>query len=188
MPPIPEAQWTDDQKRSAQRIMSGPRGDLRGPFIPLMRSPELMDRIQAVGEYLRFGMDLSAPLREMAILMTARWANCEYEFQAHRLVGLKAGLQSSKIDAIGAGRRPDDLTSEEALIHDVVSEVLATGTLSDATYARAKDALGERGVVDIVALPGYYFMLALVLNTARSPIVNPDCGPFAQGVDWPRKA
>ena len=187
LPPIADAGLTPAQQRAAVGIRSGPRGNLRGPFVPLLRSPELMDRIQALGAHIRFGTKLTAPARELAILLTARWANCEYEFQAHRKVGLEAGLASAKIDAVGLGRTPEGLTAEETLVHDVVTELLSAGALSDATWARGIEGLGEAGLVDLLALPGYYFMLALVLNSARTPQTGGDPGPFATDQAWPSK-
>lgn len=178
LPPIADADLDAAQRAVVEKIAAGPRGGLKGPFIPLLRSPELADRIQHLGAYLRFGGPLEQPLKELAILLTARWGGCEYEWQAHRALARKAGLDVAKIDAIGEGRRPEALTDDEALVHDTVTELLATGTLSDDAYARAKAAFGENGVVDLVTLPGYYFMLALVLNVARTPLSDVEKGPF----------
>lgn len=187
LPPLADAEMDDAQRAVVEKIAAGPRGGLKGPFIPLLRSPDLADRIQNVGAYLRFGGPLDQRLKELAILLTARWGNCEYEWQAHRALARKAGLDVAKIDAIGEGKRPETLSEDEALVHDTVTELLATGTLTDASYARARDAFGEAGVIDLVTLPGYYFMLALVLNVARTPLSDVEKGPFAASDGFPWK-
>ncbi len=160
-------------------LTSTPRGAPRagGPFVPLLRSPELMDRLQAVGEYLRFHNSVPQKLVEMAILMTARQWTQQYEWNAHHPLALKAGLKTEIAAAIATGRHPDGMTDDEDMIYNFVSELLENRSVSDPTYARVLAKFGERGVVDTTGLVGYYSTLAGILNVARSPAQSDSTAP-----------
>lgn len=170
MPRIPPEQMTPEQKEAAAEIAAGPRGELRGPFIALLRSPGLMRPLQKVGEYLRFRSPVPRPLMEMATLMAARHWTSQYEWQSHYRHAMKAGLSPAVADAIAEGRRPPDMSEDEAIVHELITETLHNHSVSDATYARAVGRFGEGGVIDLVAVTGYYLMLAMVLNMARTPL------------------
>ena len=170
MPPIADAQLTDAQKAAIQAIVSGPRGRLVGPFIPLLRSPDFMMRLQSTGEYLRFSSALEPRRSEMVILMTARLWTQAFEWHHHRPIAEKAGLSTDIIDAIAEGRRPAKMAADEAAIYDFVDELSRTRTVSDATYKRALEHFGERGVIDMIGIHGYYSLLAMVLNVSRAPL------------------
>jgi 4-carboxymuconolactone decarboxylase len=171
---------TPEQRAVAEAIQAGPRGaGLRGPFNALLRSPELCDLVQRVGAYVRFKSVLPAPLNEMAICMAGRKWTAQYEFYAHRRLALEAGLDAAIVDAIAAGTRPTKLSDDEAAIYDFSSELLGTGQVSDATYARVKDRFDERGVMDLVGAIGYYSLVSMVLNVAHVPL--------PQGVEPPLK-
>jgi 4-carboxymuconolactone decarboxylase len=170
MPPIPDAQMTDAQKTAVQAVVSGPRGRLVGPFIPLMRSPEFMTRLQHTGAYLRFDSALEPRRSEMVILMTARLWTQAFEWHHHRPIAEKAGLSGEIIDAIAEGRRPDGMAADEAAIYDFVDELSRTHTVSEPTYKRAVEQFGERGVIDMIGIHGYYSLLAMVLNVSRVPL------------------
>ena len=159
---------TADQKRVADAIQSGPRGaGLRGPFNALLRSPELCDLVQRVGAFVRFGTSIPQRLNEMAIIMAGRKWTAQYEFYAHRRLALEAGLSPAIADAIAANQRPAGMAKDEETVYDFVSELLATGSVSDATFQRVKDAFGERGVVDLVGAVGYYSLVSMTLNVAQ---------------------
>ncbi len=170
MPLIPDAQMTEAQKAAAKDIISGPRGHLVGPFIPLLRSPDFMTRLQKTGEYLRFNSALEPRRSEMVILMTARLWTQAFEWHHHRPIAEKAGLAAEVIDAIAEGRRPTKMAADEAVIYDFVDELSRTRSVSDATYKRAVEAFGERGVIDMIGIHGYYSLLAMVLNVSRAPL------------------
>ncbi len=170
MPAIPDAALTDAQKTAVQAIVSGPRGRLVGPFIPLLRSPEFMLRLQHTGAYLRFDSALEPRRSEMVILMTARLWTQAFEWHHHRPIAEKAGLSAEIIDAIAEGRRPAKMAADEAAIYDFVDELSRTRSVSDATYARAVEQFGERGVIDMIGIHGYYSLLAMVLNVSRAPL------------------
>lgn len=167
LPRIAPEDMTEAQKKVAAEIAAGPRGELRGPFIALLRSPDLASAVQKVGEYLRFRCPLERRVAEMATLMAARHWTQQYEWNSHQAQALKAGLDSSIAQAIGEGRRPSHMAEDEEAAYELIAEVQHNRCVSDATYARAVEKFGEQGVVDLVAIAGYYGMLAMVLNVAR---------------------
>jgi 4-carboxymuconolactone decarboxylase len=169
MPPIPLSQMDDAQRRAAEALIAGPRKGVFGPFIPLMRSPELMDRLQRVGEYLRFENAIPARLNELAIAITARHVRNAFEWAVHRPLAMKNGVPAAALDAIERGERPAELPGDDALVHDFVVELLRTHFVSDATYDAALTRFGERGVVDLVATVGYFMAISLVMNVAGTP-------------------
>ena len=169
LPPIPDDALTPVQRAAALELASGPRGKLAGPFVPLLRSPELMARVQKVGEYLRFESPLPDRIKELAILVVARHWDQPYEWSFHLPLALKAGVARGTAEAIAEGRRPAQLAGDEAAAHDLLAELLATGQVGDDAYAAALAAFGEGGVVDLIAFGGYYGLLAMVMNAARTP-------------------
>jgi 4-carboxymuconolactone decarboxylase len=170
MPPIPESELSAAQRAAAAEIAAGPRGGLVGPFIAALRSPELMARLQRLGEYLRYGNAIGPRLTELAILITARAWSQPFEWAIHVGEAEARGIASPTIAAIAHGRKPARLAAEEAIVYDYVRELHATQSVSDATFARAVGAFGEAGVVDLTAVVGYYTTLAMILNVARTPV------------------
>jgi 4-carboxymuconolactone decarboxylase len=170
MPPIPPDQLTEAQKRAAEAFAEGRGYQVRGPFVPLLRSPEVMLRAKAMGDYLRFKSVLPPRLNEMVILLTAREWTQQYEWNAHYPLALKAGLRREIADAIAQGSRPSDMSEDEEIAYEVVTEVLRLKRVSDPTYARAVAKFGEQGVIDMLGVVGYYNMLAIVMNTTRTAL------------------
>lgn len=160
---------TDAQRAAADELASGPRGAVFGPFVPALRSPELMARLQRLGEYLRFDCALGSRLTEFTILLTARAWTQQFEWGYHAPLAAEQGVAQTTIDAIADGRRPDGLDRRESAVYDLFTELQATRSVSDPTYARAVAALGEPGVVDLVGVIGYYSTLAMLMNVARTP-------------------
>lgn len=169
LPPLPYAQLDEAQRTAADELIAGPRKAVKGPFIPLLRSPQLLARVQKVGEYLRFDSALPTRLNEFATLIVARAWTQQFEWAVHVAAALKAGTSAATVDALREGRRPTDMNEDEALVHDFATELLAAQGVADATYARALERFGERGVVDLSALLGYFVMVSMVLNVARTP-------------------
>jgi len=171
MPAIPAEKLTTPQKKAVELLMATPRGAAgpTGPFIPLLRSPELMNRLQAVGEYLRFHNSIPQKLVEMATIMAARQFAQQYEWDAHYPLALKAGLSPEAANAIAAGRRPASLAPDEEVAYSFVEELLQNKSVSDPTYASMTAKFGEQGVIDTTGLVGYYSTLAMILNVARAP-------------------
>ena len=165
--PIPLEVMTQAQHTVAEAIMAGPRKGLRGPFNAWLRSPEMADRLQKVGEYIRFSSSLDPRLNEMAILMTAAHWQSPFEWYAHAPLAIKAGLGEATAAAIARGERPTGMQPDEAIVWAFCSELRATRTVSDVTYAAAVAEWGERGVVDLIAVNGYYDIVSMTLNVAE---------------------
>lgn len=181
MPPIAPDKLTDAQKKAIQEFKSARGAEISGPFVPLLRSPEVMTRARAMGDYLRFKSALPPRLSEFVILMTARQWTQNYEWNAHAPLAIKGGLKQEIVDAIAAGRRPQQMANDEQALYDLVDELQRNRSVSDATYATALSIVGEQGLIDAVALVGQYSMLAMVLNTAQTPLpagVKPALKPF----------
>ena len=169
--PLTVEAMTADQKRVADAIQAGPRGaGLRGPFSALLRSPELCDLVQRVGAHVRFGSSIPSKLNELAIIMAGRKWTAQYEFYAHRRLALEAGLSPAIADAVANGKRPDGMDADEAAVYDFASELLGTGQVSDANFARVRERWGERGVIDLIGAVGYYSLVSMVLNVDRVPL------------------
>jgi len=178
LPLLSRDEMTPEQQRAADALVRGRRGALFGPFVPLLRSPELLDRAQRLGEYLRYDSALPARLRELAILVTARHFRQAYEWHVHAPAGIEAGLAPETLAGIAADDRPPSMRADEAVIHDFCSELHVRHEVSDATYAAALTLLGERGLVDLCGVCGYYGLLALVMNAARTPLPEGAAPPW----------
>ena len=163
LPAFEPDQLSADQRRVYDAIASGPRAGVRGPFLALIHVPELADRIQHLGEYLRYKTSFPPRLSELAILATARHYTCQYEWQAHEPHAVKGGLAQETIDAIKEGRRPAHMQADETAVYDFTGELVREGKVSDASYQRVTAAFGTRGAVELAALIGYYIMIAMTL-------------------------
>jgi 4-carboxymuconolactone decarboxylase len=175
MPDIPFERQTDAQKKASAEFLAGRGTPVFGPFVPLLRSPEVMLRAKAMGDYLRYNSSLPPKLNEFAILLTARHWSQRYEWAIHQPLALKAGLSTDIAAAVAEGRRPARLDEGEQVVHDFVSELLNHQAVSDATYQVAVRRFGEQGTIDLVGVCGYYTLIAMVLNVARTPL--PKNGP-----------
>ena len=170
MPPIPTDRLTEAQRRAADELAAGPRGAVIGPFVPALRSPELMTRLQRLGQYLRYDNVLGRRLTELAILLTARSWTQQFEWALHVETAAQEGIPRAVIDAIAAGRKPRALPKKDAAVYAFFTELNRKQAVSDATYARAVAELGEPGVIDLIGVIGYYSTLAMILNVARTPL------------------
>jgi 4-carboxymuconolactone decarboxylase len=178
--PLSWEQLTPEQKVMVDDLLGGPRTSLGGPFNALLRSPEMGNLAQNLGEYVRFRTSVPARLNEMAILLTAKWWSSQYEWHAHRPLALEAGLSAAVIDDIQAGRRPAAMKSDEAVVYDFTTELRERRRVSDGTFKAAVDLLGEKGVMDLVAAMGYYDLVSMVLNVDRYPLPAGASLPFAE--------
>jgi 4-carboxymuconolactone decarboxylase len=168
MPPIATDKYTDAQKKAAEEFAGGRGYEVRGPFVPLIRSPEVMLRAKAMGDHLRFKSVLAPRISEMIILITAREWTQQYEWVAHHDIAIKAGLRNEIADAIADGRRPVGMAEDEEAAYDMSVEIQRTKRVSDATWARAVAKFGEQGVIDLLGINGYYTLLAMTMNAART--------------------
>jgi 4-carboxymuconolactone decarboxylase len=180
MPPIPVAQMTDAQRLAAEEITRGPRGTLRGPFIPMLRSPEFMRRAQKLGEYLRFDNALPTAIKEFVILVIAAHYRQAYEWHVHCPLALKAGVAHHLVEALSGGRPLPALSAEQSAAYGFCMQLVNNCYVEDADYAAIKAQFGEQGVMDLLGMVGYYTLLAMILNTAHTPL--PDGAPPAFSV------
>jgi 4-carboxymuconolactone decarboxylase len=169
MPEIPAEKMTPAQKKAAEVVSAARGGSLSGPFIALLRSPEVMLGAKGMGDYLRFKTVLPPKLREFVILITARQWTQQYEWHSHSELAVKDGLNEEIVKAIAEGRRPAEMSDEEAIVYDFCAELHDNHGVSDATYARALAKFGEQGIIDITSVNGYYTFLSMVMNVARTP-------------------
>ena len=179
---IPFAEMTPAQKAYADAVMAGPTAatgsaavvpgaaTIGSPFNVYARSPELASALRPVPEYIRFKTSLPARLNEFAILITARQWGAQYEWFAHHRLAMKAGLSPSVAEDLANGRRPTDMQADEAVIYDFSHELHTRQSVSDATYKAALELFGEQGVVDLIAVNGYYVLVSMILNVDRTPV------------------
>ncbi|MDP1901450.1 MAG: carboxymuconolactone decarboxylase family protein [Rubrivivax sp.] len=178
LPPIPQALWSAEQRASAQEIIDGPRGALLAPFIPLLRSPELLTHAQRMGEYLRYRSAIGLKLSELAILITARQWSQQVEWAIHAPIALRAGIAERTLADIAQGRRPPDLPDDEAAVHDFCIELQRNHAVCDATWNEVVTRFGEAGAVDLIGINGYYALLSMVMNAARTPAPDSAARPL----------
>ena len=176
--PPPEA-LSAEQKAVYDKVVSGPRGRVQGPLRAVIHNPELADRWQALGELLRYRSSLPPRLSEIAILVTGRYCDSPFEWYAHRKEAEKIGMAPALIEAILAKTRPPNLAADEAIVFDYAEELNLTRSVSDATHARALEHFGERTVVELTALIGYYTMVAMTLNAHEIPLPDGVAPEFA---------
>src|SRR3981081_3937961 len=180
MAEVPRDKMSSAQRAVADAIMSGPRKGMSGPFNAWLRSPVLADRLQKVGEYIRFNSSLEKRVKEMALIMTDQFWSSQYEWFAHAPLAFKAGLDPSIVAAIGAGRKPDNMKDDEAIVWEFTTQLRRDHAVDDTIYAKALEKFGEQGIMDLIAVNGYYDVVSMTLNVAR---VAPPAGeelPFKQ--------
>ena len=168
--PLVKSDMTEAQRKVYEEIASGPRAGVRGPFGVLLRSPELADRAQKFGEYVRFNTSLAERLKEFAILITARHWSAQYEWHAHHIHAMKAGLDPKIAADLALGKRPAGMKDDEAAVYDFCKELHENKAVSDAAYQAVMNTFGERGVVDLIGISGYYTLVSMVLNVDRHPL------------------
>ncbi len=181
MPEIPSERQTDAQRKASAEFLAGRGMAVFGPFVPLLRSPEVMLRAKAMGDHLRFKSSLPPKLNEFAILLTARHWSQRYEWAIHQPLALKAGLSPEVATAVGEGRHPPRLDEDEQLVYGFLTELLNHQAVADPTYQAAVRRFGEQGTIDLVAVCGYYVFMAMVLNVARTALPRSSTaalGPF----------
>jgi 4-carboxymuconolactone decarboxylase len=181
-PLLTPEQMTPEQTKLVKALLAGPRGggDMspeavaamlkRGPFNAWMRSPALGERLQAVGEYIRYNTSLPLRLNEFAILITARHWTSQYEWYAHYPLAMKAGLDPKIAADLAASKRPAGMKDDEAAVFDFCNELHRTKQVSSPVYQRAVSLLGERGVMDLIGVSGYYTLVSMTLNVAEVPV------------------
>lgn len=183
--PLDLARLTPEQQRALDEVLAGPRGAQaapgtipRGPVETWLRSPGLCDPAQKLGAHVRFANSLPADLAELAIILTGAHWRAQFEFWAHARAAQRAGVPDAVIEAIRVGREPQ-LEGNARAVYDVVTELLGTTRrVSDGTYARALEAFGEQGVVDLVGTVGYYSLVSMTLNAFEVGLPEGETPPF----------
>jgi len=167
--PHPET-MSPEQRRVYDKVVSGRRGRVQGPVRAALHNPELADRWQALGELLRYHTSLPARLSELAILVTGRACRSPFEWYAHRAEAEKAGIEREIIEDLLTETIPPSLSGDDAIVVQYAVELNRFNSVSDATYANALARFGERTLVELTALVGYYTMVAMTLNAHEIPL------------------
>ena len=168
--PLKWDEMTPAQKTMMEHLLAGERRGAGGPFNVLLRSPEMGDLAQQFGASMRFHSSLPKKLNEMAIIITARHWTAQYEWTAHRKAAAEAGLSESIIQAIAAGKRPSSMDPAETVVYNFGNELLNSKQVSDPVFKAAVEKFGERGVVDLIGVMGYYQLVSMLLNVDRYPL------------------
>jgi 4-carboxymuconolactone decarboxylase len=179
--PLTYREMTPEQKKMFESLISGERRGAGGPFNVLLRSPEMGDLAQKFGASMRFHSSIPPKLNELAIIITARHWTSHYEWYAHRRAAANQGLNPVIIEAIAAGKRPTGMAADEEAVYNFCTELLEKKQVSDQTFQAAKDKFGERGVVDLIGVTGYYQVVSMLLNVDRYPLpdgVKPELQPL----------
>jgi len=189
---IPFNEMTPDQRKYAEGMMAGPTSStgsaalkpgantIGSPFNVYLRSPLLAEQLRRVAEHIRFKSSLPTKLNEFAILITARQWGSQYEWFAHHRLALKSGLNPAIAEDLAQGRRPAGMSDDEAAIYNFSQELHTTHAVSDATYKAVVDRFGEQGVMDLIAVNGYYVLVSMVLNVDRTPLPDGAKPPLQQ--------
>ena len=183
--PLTYTEMTRAQKTMIDHLLAGERGNLGGPFNVLLRSPEMGDLAQQFGASMRFHAALPKPALETVILVTARFWGAQFEWSAHKRAALQAGVSPQVVDAIATGKRPVSMTPDVQTAYNFIAELLKTRQVSDANFQAAKERFGEKGVVDMIGLSGWYSMVSMALNVDQYPVANggkPELEPLANPI------
>ncbi len=179
--PLKYDAMTPEQKIMVDHLLAGPRGGVRGPFNVLLRSPEAGDLAAKYGEYMRFRTDLPKDVSETVIITTGRFWMAQYEWNAHKAAALQAGVKPEIVAAIANGRRPTGMPAEMGAAYNFIDELLTTHQVSNGAFQAAKAAFGEKGIVDMTGLSGWYCLVSMILDTDEYPLgagVQPELKPL----------
>jgi 4-carboxymuconolactone decarboxylase len=178
--PLKADELTQAQKAWADMIAAPPRNAkfVNPPYRAYIRNPDLAPRLSALSDYLRWNTSLPPRLSELAILITARQWTAQYEWYAHYPLALKGGLDPKVADAIAAGQRPEGMKEDEAALYDLASELYRDRKVSDPVYKAALGQFGERGIMDIIGIIGYYDLVSMTLITMQAGMPDDKVKPL----------
>jgi len=168
--PLAYAELTPDQRTFADRELAAGRKPETGPFNIYLRSPEMADLSRPFSDYLRFKAPEPRKFKEIAIMLTSRYWGGQYVWYSHRQQALDAGLSPAFISAMAAGERPASMSADEATVYDFCAQLLTTRQVSDKNFKAMSDLVGERGIVELVALMGQYTGLTMLFVVDRYPV------------------
>jgi len=189
MPPIPDASLSEKQRQALEALTTS-RGGVRGSFVAWARCPELMERVQNLGAYVRFQATLNIRVNYLVSLLTARYWGSQYQWHSNSRRAAEAGLAAEIIEAISEGRRPNTMAEDEGVAYDFAVEALNNKSVSDDTYETSIRLFGEEGVIDLLGIIGYFGLLGLAMNVIRTPVPRAEpmpLAPFPQAVKTVRK-
>lgn len=175
-PPDP-SHYDEEQKRIAASI-AGTRGSIRGPFGVWLHAPGLADPAQEVGAFIRYGSKMPGNLRELAICTIGQHWQANFEWFAHAPIAIEEGVSADAIELLKTGEIPSPLTQEEQLVYGLVTEIVTSGRLSETSYRRGADALGNELMVELVGICGYYTLISFTLNVFDVPVPDGEEPPF----------
>jgi len=188
MPPIPPEKLTEEQKKAVEAFLAAQTNiqKLYGDTYPrpvqmevgagwseLLRSPELLLTVNAMREYVEYKPALVPRIRELVIMITGRQSSTDFMWNSHYAVAIKTGISPEILKSIAEGRRPTGMPEDQEIVYDFCDELHRNQSVSDATYAKALAKFGERGVVDIVGVYGWYSMWAVMNKVWQKPPVEP---------------
>lgn len=168
--PLAYTELTPEQRTFADKEIAEGRKPDNGPFNIYLRSPQMAELSRPLSDYLRFKAPAARKYKEIAIMLTSRYWGGQYVWYSHRQQALDAGLTPAFISAMAAGERPAGMTPDEATMFDFCTQLLSTRQVSDANFKAAKALIGERGIVEIVALMGQYTGLTMLFVVDRYPV------------------
>ena len=182
MPRLPEldvAKLSPEARKVYDAIVAGPRGKVEGPLKVWLQSPTLADRAQQLGAFCRFDTSLEPRLSELAILLTGAYWKAGFEWAVHAPAALKAGLDAEAVEAIRVGRKPVLPRTDEAAVYAFATKLLRNRRVPMSTYRLATGELGQRGVVDLVGILGYYTLVSMTIVAFQLPLPPGTPDPFA---------
>jgi 4-carboxymuconolactone decarboxylase len=169
---------SSEQKKVWDEVVSGPRKKMHGPFFIWLHSPELLSRGQNLGLYARFHSSLPSRLSELCILIMSSHWHCAGEWIDHEPIAREQGVDRDALEDLRLGRPATFRREDEQAVYDLAQELLQTHKVSDARYDHARKVLGERGVLDVVAVLGYYSMIAMSMKTFDMRPAAGETNPF----------
>lgn len=185
LPAIEEKDYTDKQRVIAERI-AAKRGAVRGPFLCWLHSPDLCDRVEALGAFVRFDCSLPVKLRELSILICSRFFDAQHSWNAHKSKAIEAGIAEEPIQAIAEKREPKFPNRDEQVFYELCMQILTEHFVTDELYAEAESIFGTTGLVDTIGCLGNFSMLAFCLNTFKVDLNKSIPPPFDDIRDYAR--
>ena len=175
-PKLRSDQLTPEQKKWADEIAAPPRNAkfTNPPYYIYLRSPELAAHATAMAGYLRWKSSLPPRLREFAILTTARQWTAQYVWHQHYPLAIKGGLNPKILADMVVGKRPSELKEDETILYEFATELYRDKNVSDATFDAAVTKFGERSVMDIIGILGFYDFVSMTLIAAKAELPQDD--------------
>lgn len=178
IPDLSPEEMPPEQRNVYDAILSGPRGVVEGPLRVWLNSPELANHAQRLGAFCRYGTTLRPELSELAILVMGAFWKAGFEWHVHAPIAVKAGVDPAAAEAIRRGEEPTFDKPDAMAVYVFARELLTERRVSDATYRRTFDALGRRGLVELVGILGYYSLISMTIVAFEVPVPDGAAEPF----------